>query len=202
MKTGIFILITILGAGFGLGLIPPAQATSSDNRDAVHDLRGQLVRNTFEHCVRTRWTSASDECRQMTQAKPERRIISDEERTVYFEFDRSRLMDSEKRKLDSLVSVLKPIKDISGVSVVGYADRIGTADYNERLSQRRAQVVEEYMRQRGYLHTTVAKTRWLGESVPVTQCASNLDRGALIECLQKDRRVTVEIKYKETARPN
>lgn len=194
MKTRILLATTMLNAGLALIPIFPVQAAAPDNRDVVHDMRGQVVRNTFGNCVRTRWTSASDECRQMAQT---RRQIADEERTVYFEFNKTGLMASEQRKLDSLVSVLKPMKDISGVSIVGYADRIGTTSYNERLSERRARVVEQYLRQRGYLHATVAKTRWLGESVPVTECTNNLARSALITCLQKDRRVTVEIKYEE-----
>lgn len=198
MQTGIFFLTTILSAGLVLGLTSSAQAAEPDNRDIVHDMRGQVVRNTFGNCVRTRWASGSDECHDKQQAqKIERRQIADEERTVYFEFNKARLMESEQRKLDSLANTLKSMSDISSVSIVGYADRIGTLSYNERLSKQRAGVVEKYLRQHGYLNTTVAKTRWLGESVPITECAENLERGALIACLQKDRRVTVEIKYED-----
>jgi outer membrane protein OmpA-like peptidoglycan-associated protein len=87
--------------------------------------------------------------------------------------------------------------DIRGVSVVGYADRIGSEKYNEKLSKRRAKVVEGFLQENGYLNTTIAKTRWLGESVPITECPSGLGRAALIKCLQKDRRVTVEMQYKD-----
>jgi outer membrane protein OmpA-like peptidoglycan-associated protein len=194
MKTAPLI-ITILGTAFVLSMIFSAQAAESDNRDLVHDTHGQIIQNTFGNCVRTRWTSAGDECRQMAQAqKIERRQLADEERTVYFEFNRSTLMESERHKLDSLAGALKAMDDINGVNIAGYADRIGSASYNERLSERRAQAVEQYLRERGYLKTTVGKTRWLGESSPVTQCNDSLGRAALIACLQKDRRVTVEVK--------
>lgn len=200
MKTSAFISTALLSASFAFSLAPDTHAAAVDNRDVVHDMRGQVVRSTNGNCVRTRWISADDECRgaQMAQVrKPERRRIADEARTVYFEFDKTRLMGSEQDKLNSLASTLKEMKEISSVSIVGYADRIGTRSYNERLSKQRARVVEKYLRQRGYLNATVAKTRWLGESVPLTACAGNLGRVALIACLQKDRRVTVEIKYED-----
>lgn len=196
MKTRNLLITTVLGAGLALGFTPSLAAAAPDNRDVVHDKHGQVIRNTFGHCVRTQWVSGSTEC-SGKQEVVTRRQIADEERTVYFEFNKTELMESERRKLDSLSGTLKAMKDISGVSIVGYADRIGSVSYNDRLSQRRAQVVENYLRQRGYLNTTVAKTRWLGESVPITQCTDDLNRMSLISCLQKDRRVTVEIAYED-----
>jgi OOP family OmpA-OmpF porin len=80
---------------------------------------------------------------------------------------------------------------------VGYADRIGSVSYNDRLSQRRAQVIEKYLRNRGYLNTTVTQTQWLGKSASVTDCPEGLSRSALISCLHRDRRVTVEMQYKD-----
>ncbi len=198
MKTRTLLLTTILSAGLALGFTPSSAIAETDARDAVHDRNNQVVRNTFGHCVRTQWVSGSTECSgKQAVVKPIHRQIADEDRTVYFEFNKTSLMDSEQRKLDSLSGTLKSMSDISGVTIVGYADRIGSVSYNDRLSQRRAQVVEDYLRKRGYLNTTVAKTRWLGESVPITQCADDQNRMSLISCLQRDRRVTVEITYQD-----
>ena len=179
-----------------------AFAAQNDNRDVVHNSYGLTARNTFGNCVRTQWMNTGDECGARLEAAPAPvkkaiRQISDEERTVYFEFNKAHLAQSERAKLDTLTAALKSADDISGVSIVGYADRIGTASYNERLSQQRAQNVEHYLRAHGCLNTNVAQTQWLGESVPVTQCPDSLDRQALIACLQRDRRVTVEITYED-----
>ncbi len=189
MKIRTLIITSILGAGLSFSLTAAAQDGRFDNYDVVHDTGRHVVRNTFGNCVRTSWDSQSNECRDGYR-------LGDEELTVYFEFNKTVLMESQRRKLNSLADVLKSMNDISGVSIVGYADRIGTVDYNEDLSKRRAKVVEEYLRERGYLNTTLAKTRWLGESAPITQCKDGMSRKALIACLQKDRRVTVEIQYK------
>lgn len=193
--------VPLLSVLLTLGLASASHAAATDNRDVVHDKFGQVVRSTFGTCVRTGWPAAGDECAKAPVVQTrlaKRQPISDEQRTVYFEFNSTRLVDSERSKLESLANTLKPMDDILGVSIVGYADSIGTPSYNERLSKRRAQVVETYLRERGYLKTTVAQTRWLGESAPVTQCPDNLEHTALVACLQKDRRVTVEINYEKS----
>jgi len=205
MKPKLLVLTSMLTAG----LAAASFAEAPDNRDAVHSNNGQLVRSTNGNCVRTKWQAAGDECQPpapivaapipATRLVPaaQRSLIPDESRTVYFEFNRSRLTENERQKINSLTTELKSMHDITGVQIVGYADRMGTSSYNQHLSEQRAAEVEKYMRQQGYLNTTIAKTQWLGETVPVTQCPANLKRLALIDCLQKDRRVTVEINYQE-----
>ncbi len=209
MKNHIFFATTILA---GLVFSAVANAATADNRDVVHDWRAQVITNSFGNCVRTKWSSKADECgiapRQEVQAQaqepePEQiaavphTIIEDEARTVYFDFNKAKISAGEDAKLDTLANTLKSSNDISGVSIVGYADRIGNAGYNDKLSQKRAKAVEKYLKKHGYLNTSVAKTRWLGESTSVTQCANGMKRKALISCLQKDRRVTLEIQYRE-----
>lgn len=202
MKNNKFLLTTLLSAGLALSINSYAKADAPDNRMVVHDARGNVVVNTFENCVRTQWSSLDDECATKvavtTQVrKVERHEVPAEERTAYFQFDRSELMNSEKDKLATLADTLKEMENITGVSIVGYADRIGSEEYNEKLSKKRAKVVEAYLQEQGYLNTTIAKTRWFGEKEPVTDCGTGLGRDALIKCLQKDRRVTVEIQYKD-----
>ena len=197
MKNSKFIISIMLI----LSSVAQAQAAQYDERDVIHDERGNVIRGTlFGNCVRTKWDSnGGDECGQKPQVAKitKHRQIAEEERTVYFEFNKTKILPSESAKLDGLASVLKSMNDITGVSIVGYADRIGTVKYNEKLSKERAKVVEKYLQTRGYLNTTIAKTRWLGETVPITECSNKLIRSELINCLGRDRRVTIEIQYKE-----
>lgn len=197
MRSNKFLFTTILTVGLSLSINSYAKADSSDSHMVVHDERGNVIKNTFANCARTQWASNDDECGAKTTVKTVKyHEFREEDRTAYFEFDKSELMNSEKDKLSTLADALKEMDDITGVSVVGYADRIGEEKYNEALSQRRAKVVEAYLKAHGYLNTTIAKTRWLGESVPVTKCEAGVGREELITCLQADRRVTVEIQYK------
>lgn len=176
-----------------------ALAADSDINDVLRDQRGNVIRNAFGNCVRTQWSVANDFCgATVISTRQQRRtniLISQEARTVYFDFNKSTLRPDAKRKLDSLASTLRSDTQVRQAHIVGYADRLGTVSYNDRLSQKRAQTVRNYLISRGFINSRVAETRWFGKSAPATSCPSNLSRADLIDCLEKDRRVEIEIEY-------
>jgi len=177
-----------------------AMAEGEDDRGVVHTAPGQVIVNSFGKCVRTQWDAGSDECNpKIVEAAPPAPVhhmeIEKEARTIYFDFNQATLTMQSKRKLDNLASNLSSQNDVKKANIVGYADRIGSVKYNERLSQKRAENVRNYIVSKGYAKIGVAKTRWFGEANPVTRCPNHLSRTALINCLQKDRRVEVEIDY-------
>jgi len=47
----------------------------------------------------------------------------------------------------------------------------------------------------GYTNARVTETRWVGEEEPSTNCEAAEKRTQLIACLQKDRRVEVDMVY-------
>ena len=168
-------------------------AQAGDIRDVVHDeTSGTVVRSTSGECVRSNWSNSYDECSGAVMRTAE---ISREERTVYFGFNQASISPQMKQRLDLLATRLKSEQSVRGARIVGYADRIGNPDYNERLSKKRAEAVKNYLVARGLINTQVAETRWVGASEPSTECPADLKRPALIDCLQKDRRVEVEIDY-------
>ncbi len=177
-----------------------AQAGMPDNRDVVRDARGQIIHNTFGNCVRTKWLMDGDACGPV-QAAARRTEIAKEDRTIYFGFNLATLTPESQQRLNSLASVLRSAQDVKEARIVGFADRIGTASYNEKLSQKRAENVKKYLVRQGYVNSRVAETRWLGESEPKTNCPDTLSRTELIDCLQKDRRVEVEIEYLSETTP-
>jgi OOP family OmpA-OmpF porin len=159
--------------------------------------------------VRTKWLTDRDYCApqrvtqqqrvvQKTVTPPQQmRTVASftrEERTVYFQFDRSALLPEAKERLDTLSTSLKADKSVKEAKIVGFADRIGSEAYNERLSQKRAETVRDYLIANGYTNARVTETRWVGESQPSTECPA-ATRTKLIACLQNDRRVEVEIGY-------
>jgi OmpA-OmpF porin, OOP family len=80
------------------------------------------------------------------------------------------------------------------VDIVGHADRIGTVEYNQRLSERRAQAVRDYLVERG-IDARRLSAEGAGSSRPVTapdQCR-NMNRERLIQCLQPDRYAELKI---------
>jgi OOP family OmpA-OmpF porin len=189
-----------------IGAVSVARA-EADNHAVVRDTEDQIVHSTNGNCVRTKWLNSRDLCapelliqqqdkREEIKKKQEARkaaSLTREERTVYFDFDRSILSPAGKERLDTLVNVLKSDQSVKDAKIVGYADRIGSVSYNQRLSQKRATTVLNYLIANGYTNARVTETRWVGKSEPSTSCPAGKARSELIACLQNDRRVEVEI---------
>jgi outer membrane protein OmpA-like peptidoglycan-associated protein len=68
--------------------------------------------------------------------------------TVYFAWNSAKLTPAEQQKLDQVIQQTKNEKGYV-VEVAGYADKTGKADYNQTLSERRADAVVRYLEQNG-----------------------------------------------------
>jgi outer membrane protein OmpA-like peptidoglycan-associated protein len=110
-----------------------------------------------------------------------------------FAFDKADVGMDEQYKLESFVSELADA-EFETVWVVGHTDRIGTVEYNQGLSERRANAVKAFLVKLG-IGGDMINTAGRSELMPVTsenECAGT--RGnALIECFQPDRRVEVSV---------
>ena len=110
-----------------------------------------------------------------------------------FAFDKSDVKADQQGKLQNFISELSGA-DFETVWVVGHADRIGTTQYNQLLSERRAISVKAFLVNLGLSGDKISASG-RGETMPVTtkaECAGK--RGeALIECFQPDRRVEVSV---------
>jgi iron complex outermembrane recepter protein len=112
---------------------------------------------------------------------------------VLFDFDKAALKPEGKAAIDSqVVGKLSQIQRLEVVLVTGYTDRIGTEAYNQKLSERRADAVRDYLVSKGVDRTKI-ETLGMGEKQPIVQC-NQKEMKALIECLQPNRRVEVEAK--------
>jgi len=67
---------------------------------------------------------------------------------VHFSFGKSALTDNAKAIIKRSIQILKD-NPKAHIRVAGYTSAAGTEDYNQRLSERRAQAVEEYLIQEG-----------------------------------------------------
>jgi OOP family OmpA-OmpF porin len=110
-----------------------------------------------------------------------------------FDFNKAVLRPEGKAKLDELVSKAKAIK-LEVILAVGHTDRIGSDAYNQKLSEKRAAAVKEYLVAKG-IEANRVYTEGKGEKQPVTgdKCKGDKKTAALIACLQPDRRVDIEV---------
>ena len=117
-----------------------------------------------------------------------------------FKFDHSDLahvLPAEKRKLDELVLRLKSWKKIETLSIKGYADRLGSNAYNDKLSLARAQTIAAYFAKQGIVADKVNVSGMdhtaKDAATTLTQCPAKLPARKLIQCLQPDRRIALEV---------
>jgi len=113
-----------------------------------------------------------------------------------FGYDKASLQKGAKPILDAAAEKIKANPEIKSVTITGHTDRIGSDKYNQKLSERRAKMVADYLTSQGVdagLLTAVGK----GESEPVVQCEGTKATKKLISCLQPNRRVTIQAEGKK-----
>jgi OOP family OmpA-OmpF porin len=110
-----------------------------------------------------------------------------------FDFNKATLRPEGKAKIDEVAAKAQSLV-LEVVIAVGHADRIGGAAYNQKLSEKRAAAVKDYMVSKGIPANRIY-TEGKGSKQPVTkagQCKGPKS-AKVIACLQPDRRVDIEI---------
>ena len=110
-----------------------------------------------------------------------------------FGFGKAALKPSGQAKLDELVGQIRDV-NVESITDVGHADRIGSSELNQRLSERRAESVKAYLVSKGIPSSRIAASG-VGETQPVTgsdDCKGPAS-AKVIACLQPDRRVDIEV---------
>jgi OOP family OmpA-OmpF porin len=118
---------------------------------------------------------------------PQRITLGAEE---LFAFDSARLATPQPT-LDRFADTYKRSGSSARVVISGHTDRLGSPAYNQRLSQRRAEAVRDYLVAQG-MPAAQLQARGKGETEPkVTDCKQKL-RKDLVACLAPNRRVELE----------
>lgn len=112
---------------------------------------------------------------------------------VTFDFDSSDLSSQAANALNEVSSVLGEYRD-TRVNIGGYTDSTGDADYNRKLSERRAESVGNYLVRNG-VSSSRLNTRGYGENNPVA--SNNTDAGRA-----QNRRVEITLTPTEGAGNN
>ncbi|WJS95628.1 OmpA family protein [Flavobacterium johnsoniae] len=77
-----------------------------------------------------------------------KRMINDKYYSVYFDFNKTTPIENSTASIDVVLNYLRKNPSAS-LDLVGYADQVGKADYNERLSNTRANNVKTIFEQAG-----------------------------------------------------
>jgi len=112
---------------------------------------------------------------------------------VLFDFDKSTLTVVGKDALNSVVEALKTA-EYKTINLDGYTDRIGTVQYNLKLSQKRSNAVKAYLVANG-IDAAKIKSNGHGKTkfrTTSTDC-KNLKGAKLKACYSNDRRVELTL---------
>jgi OOP family OmpA-OmpF porin len=112
----------------------------------------------------------------------ERTIILD---NVLFDFDKTAVKPDGAKILDRLIVFLKENSD-KRVDLEGHTDSVGTDQYNQNLSERRAASVKDYLTTRGVAASRIT-TKGFGESKPIADNKTADGRA-------KNRRVEIKVR--------
>jgi outer membrane protein OmpA-like peptidoglycan-associated protein len=108
-----------------------------------------------------------------------------------FDFDSADLKPKNRELLSRIAGILLVSKGY-GLSVFGYTDDVGTKEYNQKLSEHRADAVRNYLVQAG-IDSAIVNTKGFGKTNPLVA-------GVTEQARAKNRRVEIaltdsEIKY-------
>ena len=108
-----------------------------------------------------------------------------------FEFGSDKLTAGDKSELDQVIVALDPHRpllreNLAHLNVIGHTDSVGSAEYNQGLSVRRAQTVSDYLASAGQVRPERMQVSGQGENNPMAD--NNTDEGRAL-----NRRVVIEV---------
>ena len=108
-----------------------------------------------------------------------------------FDFNKTALKPLAKQRIDSeILTKLANCAQLDLVIVTGHTDLIGTQQYNQKLSEKRATAVASYLSSKGI--TAMIDTMGMGKTQQIKTCDEKLSQTKLAECLGPNRRVVIE----------
>ncbi|MBN1472716.1 MAG: OmpA family protein [Syntrophaceae bacterium] len=105
---------------------------------------------------------------------------------VKFDFDKATIKAGYYKDIDDLIEVMKDYPDLQ-IVVEGHTDSVGSAAYNRKLSQERANAVKKYMVENG-VNASRITARGYGEEEPIASNSTEQGRA-------KNRRVEAVVEY-------
>jgi len=214
MKLANRLVMTVLSGAVLLATNAMADSVDTKNQGYLVDTRSNIVMSGAGLCWRTSdWTPARavEQCdptlkpvaaaqleqkpaviaQATTKAMPQKVSFSGD---TLFDFDKSTLKPEGIATLDGFVSQMHGTT-VDTILVTGHADRFGSATYNQKLSERRAIAVKDYLISKN-VQASYIEAEGKGETQPVTKLGDCKGKKSkkVVACLQPDRRVDIEIK--------
>ena len=166
------------------------------NESYVGDSRHHYITDSSGNCVRTSSWKAEDMTVDCGAEPPVAKMAVPPPAPVYekmtvsaealFDHDKSILKDDGKAALHELGDAIKAKgARVVDIDVIGHTDSDGTEEYNQALSERRAEAVRDYMVSEG-VDGSIIDVSGQGESNPIASNATKEGRA-------ENRRVDIHV---------
>ena len=166
-RLGNFLTVLPLGTDYGLSVTHPGYLFYND-RFALAELRS--IDEPFELTVRLQPLAAAD----VANATPRNEEVV--LRNVFFATASASLLPASTEELDRLQDLLTEAVG-KRVEIAGHTDNVGGEDDNQRLSERRAEAVRQYLIEAGTAAERIV-VRGFGETRPVADNTTAEGRSA------------------------
>ena len=103
---------------------------------------------------------------------------------IYFEFDSDKIRDISKPTLDKIAAFIKAHPEITKVKIDGHTCDLGRDEYNQRLSEKRANSVAAYLKNQGIEANRIGTVTGYGENNPLVPNTDEANR-------EQNRRVQI-----------
>jgi OOP family OmpA-OmpF porin len=207
-------LIAASAVVIGLVAAPAFAQQGKGTSGYLTDTRNAIIKDPYNLCWRTGyWTPAIANCecdkdllpKQVCEppppppaakpappppppaAKPAPKPVTEKvtfAADVFFDFDKAVLKPEGKAKLDDLVGKLKTTA-LEVIIAIGHTDSIGSKEYNQKLSVRRAEAVKAHLVSKG-IEPNRIYTEGKGLTQPIADNRTAAGRA-------KNRRVEIEV---------
>ncbi|MDN3706831.1 OmpA family protein [Myroides ceti] len=139
------------------------------------------IPDSYEAYFAENYGKGGDQVLTQSDSNTARNLINDGYVAIYFDFDKSQPKNSDA--INFMVTYLRSNPNAT-VTVNGFADSVGNANYNQRLSERRAKNVAKVLEQAGVASSRI-KTSAQGEDTTLDGANKNVSKFA--------RRVTFKV---------
>ncbi|MEN9331794.1 MAG: hypothetical protein RLZZ94_884 [Bacteroidota bacterium] len=94
-------------------------------------------------------------------------------RIIYYDLDKSDIRKDMTKEVNDIIDFLKAHPELK-ITITSFTDSRASVNYNEKLSQRRTNSIEQFLLLHGIPKKQIAKSAWLGEGILVNNCGNDI----------------------------
>lgn len=152
--------VVTAGLNFNLGKVEWETITPMD-MDLINDLNGQINSLRAENAELAKRPVSCPECPEVVA--PETKVVAGlSEKAITFKFDSDKLTPNQEIVLYEIAKFVK--ESNQPITVIGFADVTGNANYNLALSERRAKAVANILTTQYDVPSDMINVEWQGET--------------------------------------